>query len=227
VRHDIQARFRVSRVPAEWGIAGYSSGGYCAANLALRHRAAFGAAAIMDGYFRPQDGPAAAALGYQPAAEAANDPIGLAQALPTGAAPLAAFWVAAGTANAADWSGAQAFVRALHGVEQVPLYREPGAGHNFYAWRPALPHALTWLWQRLAPPAMRVAFPVAGGVRESVLPAHLPPHPPARARLQGLRRVREPRARAVGYRGSRRPCRASAGSPRRCAPGTRGLPATR
>jgi poly(3-hydroxybutyrate) depolymerase len=42
----IRARYRVSTDPAEWGLLGYSSGGYCAANLGLRHRARFGAAAI-------------------------------------------------------------------------------------------------------------------------------------------------------------------------------------
>jgi enterochelin esterase-like enzyme len=171
VRTAIEARFRVSRAPAEWGIAGYSSGGYCAANLAMRHRSYFGAAGIMDGYFRPQDGPAAAALHNNPAAEAANDPIRLAAALPAGASPLPAFWMSAGTGNAADLAGARAFASALHGIERVPLYLEPNAGHNFYAWAPALPHLFPWLWAQLAPPSLRVRFPIAGGVQHELLPA--------------------------------------------------------
>jgi enterochelin esterase-like enzyme len=171
VRTDIEARFRVSRTAAEWGIAGYSSGGYCAANLAMRHRAAFGAAGVMDGYYRPQDGPAAAALGGSPTAEAANDPISLAGALPLGASPLPAFWLSAGTGNAADIAGARAFAAALRGIERVPLFLEPNAGHNFYAWAPALPHLLPWMWAQLAPPALRVKFPIAGGVQQEILPA--------------------------------------------------------
>ena len=57
VRADVLARYQVSHDPYEWGAAGYSSGGYCAANLALRHRGSFGAAAVINGYFRAADGP--------------------------------------------------------------------------------------------------------------------------------------------------------------------------
>jgi enterochelin esterase-like enzyme len=134
VRVDVEARYRVTRSPAEWGIAGYSSGGYCAADLGMRHRASFGRVGAMDGYFRPQDGAAAGALHGNPAAEAANNPIRLAAKLPAGASPLPAFWLSAGTGNAADMAGARAFAAALRGLEGVPLFREPDAGHNFYAW---------------------------------------------------------------------------------------------
>jgi enterochelin esterase-like enzyme len=168
---DIRARYRASTTSAEWGVAGYSSGGYCAANLSLRHPGAYGAAGIMDGYFRPGDGEAAAALHGDATAEAANDPLLDASRLTRNAHPLPAFWVAAGTGNAADLHAARAFVRALHGVEQVTLYDEPGAGHNFYAWEPAVPRLLAWMWSQLAPPSLRVQFPLAGPVRHAVFAA--------------------------------------------------------
>ncbi|MGH8861517.1 MAG: alpha/beta hydrolase, partial [Jatrophihabitantaceae bacterium] len=173
VRSDVLARYRASAAPSEWGIAGFSSGGYVAANLALRHPALFGASGIMDGYFRPQDGPAAAALHHDPAAEKANNPLLLAAALGRDASPLPAFWVSVGTDNAADVAGADAFTAALHGVEQVTLYREPGGAHNFYAWQTALPHLLGWMWTQLAAPALRVRFPISGPVRDVTL--HLAP----------------------------------------------------
>lgn len=169
VRTAIEARFRVSRTPAEWGITGFSSGGYCAANLALRHPNLFGASAIMDGYFRPQDGEAAAALHHDPAAEAANDPLLLAGKLPRSASPLPAFWISAGTQNAGDFRAAQAFVAALHGVEQVSFYRDASAGHSFYEWNASIPHVLAWMWSQLAPPELRVQFPIAGPIRNEVL----------------------------------------------------------
>jgi enterochelin esterase-like enzyme len=97
VRADIQAHFRVSAIAAEWGIAGYSSGGYCAANLALRHPTDFGASEIM------------------------------------------------------------------------ALYQVPGAGHNFYAWEPAVPYLLQWMWSQLTPPQLRVQFPLTGSVRTSTI----------------------------------------------------------
>jgi enterochelin esterase-like enzyme len=166
VRHDIEGRFRVSTDPARWGLIGVSSGGYCAANLALRHRAMFGAAGIMSGYFRPQDGPAAQILGDNPAAEADNDPLLLARKLTFNSSPLPAFWLSAGTGAGADIAGARAFAAALHGVERVSLYREPGGGHNFYAFGPAFERVLPWAWMRLAPPDLRVRFPIAGGVTQ-------------------------------------------------------------
>jgi enterochelin esterase-like enzyme len=161
---DVRTRFRAATVPAEWGIAGYSSGGYCAANLALRHRDRYGAAGIMDGYFRPNDGPAAAALHSDPTAEAQNDPLAIAQHLSAGTDPLPSLWLSAGTGNARDDKGAKAFVAALHGVEAATLVDEPGAGHNYYAWRPVVPRMLAWMWTQLAPPELRVQFPVAGRV---------------------------------------------------------------
>ena len=84
----IRTRYRVSDDPAEWGLLGLFVWGYCAANLALRHRARFGAAAIMDGYFRAKDGPAGAALGGKPALEDANSPLTIARSLRPGTAPI-------------------------------------------------------------------------------------------------------------------------------------------
>ncbi len=175
VRTDIQAHYRVSAIAAEWGIAGYSSGGYCAANLALRHPADFGASGIMDGYFRPQDGPAAKALHYNPGAEEVNDPLREAASLGADPAPLPSFWLSTGTGDTGDVKAARAFTTALHGVETTTLYQVPGAGHNFYAWEPAIPYLLQWMWNQLAPPPLRVQFPLAGSVRTATinLPANI------------------------------------------------------
>lgn len=169
VPQDIRAHFRATTIPAEWGIGGYSSGGYCAANLALRHPADFGAAGIMDGYFRPTDGPAAAALHFNASAEAQNDPLTAAAHLARGTGPLPALWVSSATGHSKYARGAQAFVAALRGVEAVTFVRQPGAGHNFYAWRAVVPHLLSWMWTQLAPPELRVQFPIAGSANDSVV----------------------------------------------------------
>ena len=174
---DIRAHYRASLVPAEWGIGGYSSGGYCAANLALRHRASYGATGILDGYFRPSDGPAAGALHGDSKLEAQNNPLIAVQRLAPGANPLPAFWISAGTADAKYRVGAYNFVHALHGISGVHFTAEPGAGHNYYAWRPAIPRMLGWMWQQIAPPALRVHFPTVGPVANSVLVAPRAPHP--------------------------------------------------
>ena len=164
VRHDIETHFRAARDSAQWGLVGVSSGGYCAANLTLQHPSMFGAAGVLSGYFRPQDGPAAQILNYDPTAEAANDPLLLARRINAGAAPLPSYWLSAGTGDRGDYQGAQAFIAALHGVDKVTFYRVAGGQHTFYAFAPALNRVLPWAWTQLASPQQRVQFPIAGGV---------------------------------------------------------------
>ena len=159
VRTDVFARYRVSHDPYEWGVAGYSSGGYCAANMSLRHPGSFGAAAVINGYFRAADGPAAAALNHSQPLEAANSPLYLAERLTLNSTPLPAFWVAAGTHDKADYQPATVFTAAVNRVESVPFVKF-NAGDTANAWSAALPIALTWLWHQLAPPDLRVLFPV-------------------------------------------------------------------
>jgi poly(3-hydroxybutyrate) depolymerase len=159
VRADVLARYRVSDDPYEWGLSGYSSGGYCAANLALRHPSSFGAAAVINGYFRAADGPAATALNHSSPLEAANSPLYLAERLNTTASPVPAFWVAAGIHDTSDYRPATAFTAAMDRVEQVPFFKM-NAGDTANAWSAALPVALTWLWRQLSPPDLRVQFPV-------------------------------------------------------------------
>jgi enterochelin esterase-like enzyme len=167
VRADVLARYRVSADPFEWGLAGYSSGGYCAADLALRHRTLFGAAAVLEGYFRAADGPAGPALHDDKTLENANSPLYLAEKLSPASGPVPAFWVAAGTLDGSGYALATAFVAALGRIEQVPFDREFNTAHTVSAWARVLPAALIWLWQQLAPPDLRVLFPVRTGAGQS------------------------------------------------------------
>jgi enterochelin esterase-like enzyme len=136
---DVLSRYRVARDPAQWALMGLSSGGYCAVNLALRHRTRFGAAIALDGYFQPTDGPAAKVLGYDPRLELANDPVTQASRLQPGAGPVPAIWLSAGSNNADDLGQAHLLMAALSHVEGVPLLLEHRGGHNFYTWLKALP----------------------------------------------------------------------------------------
>ena len=172
VRADVLARYRVSRDAYEWGLAGYSSGGFCAADLALRHRTSFGAAAVINGYFRAADGPAGTALNHSQPLEAANSPLYLAERLTPSGSPLPAFWVAAGTNDKADYQPATVFTAAVNRIEQVPFFKL-NAGDTANEWSAALPNALAWMWQQLAPPDLRVLFPVhtqASGVTKLYVP---------------------------------------------------------
>jgi hypothetical protein len=173
VRADVLARYRVSHDPYEWGAAGYSSGGYCAANLSLRHPGSFGAAAVLNGYFLAAEGPAAVVLRHETPLEAANSPLYFAERLQPGSGPVPAFWVAAGTGDRADYKAAKAFAAALDRIQQVPFIKF-NAGDNANAWIAALPGALTWLWQQLAPPDLRVLFPVRTSAPNLILTLPVP-----------------------------------------------------
>jgi len=181
VRRDVLARYRVSSDPSQWGAAGYSSGGYCAANLALRHPASFGAVAVLNGYYRAADGPAAAALSNNQSLEAANSPLYQAEQLNLNSSPLPAFWVAAGTHDKADYPAAAMFATAMNRVQQVPFVKL-SASDTANAWSAALPAALAWLWQQLAPPDVRVQFPVRGTARGLISSI---PVPPVKAHYRG------------------------------------------
>jgi poly(3-hydroxybutyrate) depolymerase len=166
---DIRSQYRVSADPAQWGLLGFSSGGYCAANLGLRHPSSYGTVAALDGYYRPADGPAGGVLKDSPLLISANDPYSAALALPGDVRPLPSFWVMAGTGGP-DAIHAKDFVAALSHVEQVPLVLTRSAGHDFYAWSAALLPALKWSWLLLAPPDLRVLFPIAGPSAVQTLP---------------------------------------------------------
>jgi hypothetical protein len=51
----ITATLRVARPGPAWGVAGYSEGGFCSANMALRYPDRYGAAGVLSGYFTPDD----------------------------------------------------------------------------------------------------------------------------------------------------------------------------
>lgn len=158
VRSDVLAHYRVSKDSYEWGLAGYSSGGFCAANIALRHRSSYGAAAMINAYYRASDGLAGVALNHSGPLETANSPLYLAEGLAPTTSPLPAFWVAAGTHDVTDYKTATVFAAAIDRIEQVPFIKL-NAGDTANAWGAALPVSLTWLWQQLATPDLKALFP--------------------------------------------------------------------
>jgi S-formylglutathione hydrolase FrmB len=192
VRTDVLASLRASTDPAEWGLLGYSSGGYCAANLALQYRTTFGSAAAMDGYYEASDGPAAGLLGYDPSLMADNSPVTLASRLSRHTVPIPAFWLSVGTANAEDVRQEKMLADALNPVQDVTVVTEPGQAHTFYDWSAVLPAALSWSWQQLSPPDLRVLFPGSG-----TAPSLLTVKPAPKPHLTSTKHKRNPLVRGV------------------------------
>ena len=144
----LQAAFRVDPPGRSWVVAGLSEGGYCAADLALRHPGMFAGAGLLDGYYAPttSGGLGRRLFGKPSAAETAKQdaatPLLTVRDAPRGSL---AFWVMCGTADHDDVVQARAFAQAAVAdglpVRQVTVV---GGTHSTPAWRTALPDLLTW-----------------------------------------------------------------------------------
>jgi len=149
---------RVQPVGPAWGIAGYSEGGYCAANLALHLRRQFGFAGVLSGYFEPQPtdllagGRVVRAVASK-RAFAANSPVAEVRALHPGAV-VPQFWIGAGAADQADVQAADYFTQLLALYQVVPPVHIAAGAHTMGVWRAELPAMLEWMTSRLARAAL-------------------------------------------------------------------------
>jgi enterochelin esterase-like enzyme len=139
-----------------WGIAGYSEGGFCAANLGLVYPWRFGYAGVLSGYFRPS----AVQLGSPPrfvppfghnaALRRQNTPLRQVRALSL-AVRIPWFWLGAGSADGQDVRAAEAFQQALLTRQpNAQIHIAPGGAHNMATWRALAIPLLKWITPRLA-----------------------------------------------------------------------------
>jgi S-formylglutathione hydrolase FrmB len=156
---------RIARVQSPgraWGLAGYSEGGYCTANIALQFPSRWGAAGVMSGYFSPIDSqvPEGNKPGAKPeqvnvfrghpALRLLNSPQDYVTTVPVDDL-LPAFWLAAGAEDSSDVSAAEDFRQLLETrVANVPFVIIPGGGHQGSVWRAALVPMLSWMTPQLA-----------------------------------------------------------------------------
>jgi enterochelin esterase-like enzyme len=144
---------RVSRPGPAWAVAGYSEGGYCAANMALRYPHGYGFAGVLSGYFTPLDnqlsgtGRPVSPFGGDDRLRDENTPL---DELPA-VAVVPRFWLGAGAADGQDVLGAERFWHELRPRQpDAPLTLTPGSGHTMTTWRAQIPSMLTWMTPRLA-----------------------------------------------------------------------------
>jgi enterochelin esterase-like enzyme len=137
-----------------WGVAGYSEGGFCAANMALRYPDRYGYAASMSGYFTPYKNKFGNPLrtmspfGNDNTLRVQNTPLDEVRTVAAGAT-LPQFWLGAGQGSGADISNAEYFAQLLqlHQAD-VPLVIL-GGGHRMGTWRTLVPPMLSWMTQGL------------------------------------------------------------------------------
>lgn len=140
----LATQLRVDPPGSRWAVGGLSSGGFCAALLALQNPDEFGAAAVMDGYFHPDltRSVRRRLFGMGPV-PAVDDPTSLLAGLPRGHA-LPAFWIMAGTGNTSDYHDAISFASLVGQREDLRFLTIVGGKHTTPAWRRALPDLLDW-----------------------------------------------------------------------------------
>jgi enterochelin esterase-like enzyme len=179
---------RVQKPGRAWGLAGYSEGGFCAANIALQEPLNYGDVGVISGYFAPipSQVPAGNKPGGKPvvvnvfsghpAQQLINTPeeyvtrVTIDEQLPP-------FWLAAGVQDKADVTGAENFRQLLlTRLADVPLMIIPGGGHTGNVWRAALAPMLSWMTPQLAVQAVRGDAAAAAAARAA---AQRKAHPPA------------------------------------------------
>jgi enterochelin esterase-like enzyme len=139
-----------------WGIAGYSEGGYCAANLALIYRLTYGYAGVLSGYFAPYDDQLGdpprliSPFGGSAALRAENTPSERLPSLPV-SARIPQFWLGVGGLDSSGLAEARSFQRLLLARQPgVQLQVEPGGGHTMTTWRALMPPMLEWMTPKLS-----------------------------------------------------------------------------
>jgi enterochelin esterase-like enzyme len=177
VPSQITRLLRVQPPGPAWGVAGYSEGGFCAANLALRFRHRYGFSGVLSGYFSPFDNQLAhpfrqvSPFRGSRRLRRANTPLDEVQQLPAGAV-IPRFWLAAGTADKLDTAAARFFRQELQLRQaDVPLTLTPGGGHDMTTWRAEIPPMLAWMSRGLAQAAWAAAAAQAAQADAAAQPA--------------------------------------------------------
>ena len=150
VRQTIISAFRVQTQARAWSLMGYSSGGFCATNLAMRHPDLYGSAVSIAGYAKPaHDSQTGDLFGNDPTAQNLNTPLWRADHLPPPDVSLLLMSSRADPGTAHDATALAALARPPLLISRVPLAH---GGHNFEVWRAEEPVAFGWLSQHMPPP---------------------------------------------------------------------------
>jgi len=204
VQNALAHALRVVPSGRAWGIAGYSEGGYCAANLALIYPDRYGYSGVLSGYFAPlpldhlgnplhKVNP----FGKNKLARQQNTPTGRLRTLPLNV-HLPQFWLGAGSSFHADVSAARGFQQLLLTRQpNIILDVEPGGSHNMATWRALVPPLLEWMTPQLVQAQLHPQrFPGPGAAQDPA--GNVRPIP------SGASPAATPSAARPGHRPSRR-----------------------
>jgi len=144
--------------PAAWGLIGYSAGGYCATQLALRHPAQFAAAASLSGYATP-----GIVIGNN-LEHTEYDLVWRLKHLPI---PAVSLYLSCAKTDREAMRATQELAKAAHAPLSITLAYIAGGGHNAGTWEAMEAPAFDWLSNSLGRP---ISAPAA-----SPAPSTIPP----------------------------------------------------
>lgn len=143
---DIRRDFRALDTPRGWAAAGYSTGGFCAVNIALHHPDRYAAAASLSGYYSAMvDGTTGDLYRGNAAARRWNSPQWLVTHRPV-SVPL---YLVASRGDHEAMRAMQDMRRAASRRLPLVTVTLPSGGHNFRVWYAASLAAFEWLGAHL------------------------------------------------------------------------------
>ncbi|MEO7288406.1 MAG: alpha/beta hydrolase-fold protein, partial [Jatrophihabitantaceae bacterium] len=150
VRTATARAFRASAAGSQWTVLGYSTGGYCAVDLSLRHPGMFSAAVSLAGYNAPaHDRSTGSLFGHRPWLARAFSPIWLVEHGKL--APQHVLLVAT-KADPVSLYEARQLAGQNRSPVQMSVLALPRGGHNFATFAAELPTGIGWLSRYVATP---------------------------------------------------------------------------
>jgi enterochelin esterase-like enzyme len=143
----LRATYRVAPTRDGWGLMGPSSGGYCAAKLAMRHSDKFAAAGSVSGYFKAiKDATTGDLWAGSKALRNENDLIWRLENRPP---PPVSILVASARKGEKKFPEAERFVSLAKPPLQVDTAYLPEGGHNLKTFGRLWPETLRWMSGKL------------------------------------------------------------------------------
>ncbi|MBO1334301.1 esterase family protein [Streptomyces sp. VRA16 Mangrove soil] len=158
----IKAAYRVGHDPSAWGALGYSSGGSCALQLALRDPKVYTSAAALSADYKVTDDLTTGSLfGSGPLAlrrQEGHDLIWRLHHLPV---PQVSVLVASSRLGEKDYGPTMRFLKAVRAPMTSARIILPRGSHHFTTWLREIGPALQWMGQQLTFPQDTVPTPMA------------------------------------------------------------------
>jgi len=150
VRRSVLRNFRASPERRAWAVMGYSTGGFCAANILMHDGAMFGSGVSMAGYYSAvRDATTGDLYGGSAAVRAFNSPIWYGSHRTTSDDSLL---IVASRQDPGIVGEVHAFLAHLRPSIRVQTLLLDHGGHNPAVWRAEEPACLDWLGRQLVAP---------------------------------------------------------------------------